>query len=132
EVAAAEVHPCRVPTRPGIPASNGLGSRRRQPDNSEGDMTPRRFRGRRLVLAAAAAVALVVAGCSEAKNNGQNSLEPKSSQAHKIYNLFVPIAIIAIVVGIAIIVATVTLAIKFRYRAGKNENPKQIHGNTRL
>jgi cytochrome c oxidase subunit 2 len=95
-------------------------------------MTPRRSRGRRLVLAAAAAVVLVLAGCSEVKNNGQNSLEPKSSQADKIYNLFVPIAIIAILVGIGIIVATVTLAVKFRYRPGKNENPKQIHGNTRL
>jgi cytochrome c oxidase subunit 2 len=95
-------------------------------------MTPRRSRGRRLVLAAAAAVVLILAGCSEVKNNGQNSLEPKSQQAHKIYNLFLPILIIAIVIGIAIIVATVTLAIKFRYRPGKNENPKQIHGNTRL
>ena len=28
--------------------------------------------------------------------------------------------------------ATVYLAIRFRYRPGKNENPKQIHGNTRL
>ena len=37
-------------------------------------MTPRRSRGRRLVLAAAAAVVLVLAGCSEVKNNGQNSL----------------------------------------------------------
>jgi cytochrome c oxidase subunit 2 len=95
-------------------------------------MTPRRSRGRRLVLVAVAAVALVLAACSEVKNNGQNSLEPKSPQADKIYNLFVPILIIAIIVGIAIIVATVTLAIKFRYKKGKNENPKQIHGNTRL
>src|SRR5437588_127509 len=95
-------------------------------------MTPRRSRGRRLVLVAVAAVALALAACSEVNNNGQNSLKPKSSQAHKIYNLFVPIAIIAIIVGILIIAATVVLAIKFRYRTGKNENPKQIHGNTRL
>jgi cytochrome c oxidase subunit 2 len=95
-------------------------------------MTPRRSRGRRLVLAAAAAVVVLLAGCSEVKNNGQNSLQPKSSQADKIYDLFVPIAIIAIVVGIGIMVATVFLAVKFRYRPGKNENPKQIHGNTRL
>jgi cytochrome c oxidase subunit 2 len=95
-------------------------------------MTPRRSRGRRLVLAVAAAVVLVLAGCSGVKNNGQNSLQPKSAQADKIYDLFVPIGIIAGVVGIGIIVATVTLAIKFRYRPGKNENPKQIHGNTRL
>ncbi len=95
-------------------------------------MTPRRTRGRRFVLAAVAAVVVVLAGCSEVKNNGQNSLQPKSPQAHKIYNLFVPILIVAIVVGIAIMVATVYLAIRFRYRPGKNENPKQIHGNTKL
>jgi len=95
-------------------------------------MTPRRSRGRRLVLAAAAGVVLVLAGCSEVKNNGQNSLQPKSPQAQKIYDLFVPILIIAIVIGIAIIAATVYLAIRFRYRPGTNENPKQIHGNTRL
>ncbi len=95
-------------------------------------MTPRRSRGRRLVLVAVAAVALVLAACSEVKNNGQNSLEPKSPQAQKIYDLFVPILIIAIVVGIAIIIATVYLALKFRYKKGSNENPKQVHGNTRL
>jgi cytochrome c oxidase subunit 2 len=95
-------------------------------------MTPRRSRGHRLVLAAVAALVVVLAGCSEVKNNGQNSLEPKSPQAQKVYDLFVPILVIAIVVGIGIIVATVVLAVKFRYRPGKNENPKQIHGNTRL
>lgn len=95
-------------------------------------MTPRRSRGRRLVLVAVAAVALVVAGCSEITNNRQNSLQPKSPQAQKIYDLFVPILIIAIIVGIAIIIATVFLALKFRYKKGVNENPKQIHGNTRL
>jgi len=58
-------------------------------------MSPRRSRGRRLVLVAVAAVALVLAACSEVKNNGQNSLEPKGPQAQKIYDLFVPILIIA-------------------------------------
>jgi cytochrome c oxidase subunit 2 len=95
-------------------------------------MTPRRSRGRRLVLVAVAALALVLAACSEVKNNGQNSLEPKGPKAQQIYNLFVPILIIAIIVGIAIIVATVFLAVKFRYKKGTNENPKQVHGNTRL
>jgi cytochrome c oxidase subunit II len=94
-------------------------------------MTPRRSRGRRLVLAAVAAV-VVLAGCSEVQNNRQNSLQPKGPQAQKIDDLFVPILVLAIVIGIAIIIATVVLATKFRYRPGKNENPKQIHGNTRL
>jgi cytochrome c oxidase subunit 2 len=95
-------------------------------------MTPRRSRGRRLLLVAVAAVGLVLAACSEVKNNGQNSLEPKGSSAQKIDNLFTPIAIIAIIVGILIIVATVYVGLKFRYKKGVNENPKQVHGNTRL
>jgi cytochrome c oxidase subunit 2 len=128
EVAEPEVRPCRVPTRGG----HGLRPHGFARRTSEGDMTLRRSRGRRLVLVAVAALALVLAACSEVKNNGQNSMEPKGPEAQKIYNLFVPILIIAIIVGIAIIVATVTLALKFRYKKGSNENPKQIHGNTRL
>ena len=67
----------------------------------------------------------------EVTNNGQNSLQPKGPHAQKIDDLFIPILIIAIVIGIAVIVATVVFALKFRYREGKNDNPKQIHGNTR-
>jgi cytochrome c oxidase subunit 2 len=96
-------------------------------------MTPRRSRGRRLVLVAAAFLAVALAGCSEElKNNKQNSLQPKGPAAEKINNLFVPVTAIAIFIGIAILVAVVVLAIRFRYRPGKNENPKQIHGNTKL
>lgn len=96
-------------------------------------MTPRRSRGRRLVLVVAAFLALALAGCSEAlKNNKQNSLEPKGPQAQMVDDLFRPIALLAILVGIAIVIATVVIAIRFRYRPGKNENPKQIHGNTKL
>ena len=84
------------------------------------------------VAASIAAVSLALGGCSEAKNNGQNSLQPKGHDAQKIDNLFWPILIIASVIGIAVIVATVYFALKFRYRAGKNDNPKQLHGNTRL
>jgi cytochrome c oxidase subunit 2 len=98
----------------------------------EGDMRSV-FRGpRRLFLVAAAAVALVLAGCSTTDSNGQNALQPKGRAAHKIDNLFVPIAVIAIVVGILVLLATVYFAFRFRYREGKNDNPKQVHGNTRL
>jgi cytochrome c oxidase subunit 2 len=76
-------------------------------------------------------VSVVLAGCSGAKNNRQNSLQPKGPAATKIDNLFTPVAIVAILVGIFILVATVYVALRFRHRPG-NENPKQIHGNTRL
>ncbi|MFN8027250.1 MAG: cytochrome c oxidase subunit II transmembrane domain-containing protein [Acidimicrobiia bacterium] len=32
----------------------------------------------------------------------------------------------------AVLIATVVIAIRFRYRPGKNENPRQVHGNTKL
>ena len=45
--------------------------------------------GSRLVLAAAVVSSLVLAGCSEADDNGQNSLQPKGADAEKIDNLFI-------------------------------------------
>jgi len=97
-------------------------------------MTPRRSRGRRLVLVVAALLAVVLGGCAHASgnHNGQNTLDPKGPASQKIYNLFLPVFGIAAFVGIAILIATVYLAIRYRYRPGKNENPKQIHGNTKL
>ena len=77
-------------------------------------MTLRSARGRRIALAVAVLVLVsaVLAGCSEtAKNNRQNSLEPKGPAAQTIDNLFKPVAVIAILVGIFICVATVYVAI---------------------
>jgi cytochrome c oxidase subunit II len=100
-------------------------------------MTPPRKRTtavrlRRPALVSAALVTLVLAGCSEAQDNRQNALEAHGEDADKILDLFTPVAFIAILVGIFITVATVFVAVKFRYRPGVNENPKQVHGNTRL
>ena len=72
----------------------------------------------------------VLAACGN--DNGQNSLHPKGPYAQKIQNLFVPIVILAIVIGIGVLFATVFFALKFRYREGKADNPKQIHGSTPL
>jgi len=90
-----------------------------------------RSRRRKLLLAAVglATLAFVVAGCGP--SNGQNSLDPKGVEAKKIDNLFWPVLIVAVIVGIFIFVAVVYCAIRFRRRAG-NERPKQIHGNTAL
>jgi cytochrome c oxidase subunit II len=87
--------------------------------------------GRRLGLAGLlVGIAALLAACGN--DNGQNSLHPKGPEAQKIDNLFIPILILAIVIGIAVVTATVIFAIKFRYREGKPDNPKQIHGSTPL
>jgi len=90
-----------------------------------------RSRRRKLLLAAVglATLAFVVVGCGP--DNGQTSLQPKGTEAEKIDNLFSPILIVAVLIGIFIFAAVVYCAIRFRRRAG-NERPKQIHGNTAL
>jgi cytochrome c oxidase subunit II len=88
---------------------------------------PRRWVGPAVVLGST----LLLAACS-ADNNRQNSLKPKGPSADKINSLFTPVFWAAVVVGVLVLGAVVVFALRFRYRAGKNENPKQIHGSTRL
>jgi cytochrome c oxidase subunit 2 len=76
-------------------------------------------------------VATLLSACG-GNENGQNSLDPKGPAAEKIDNLFIPILILAIVIGIAVVAATVYFAIRFRHRPGQPDNPKQIHGSTPL
>jgi cytochrome c oxidase subunit II len=89
---------------------------------------PKRWVGPAVVLGLSS---LLLAACS-AEDNGQNSLKPEGPQAHKIYNLFTPVFFISVVVGVLVLGAVVVFALRFRYRPGKNENPKQIHGSTPL
>jgi cytochrome c oxidase subunit II len=88
---------------------------------------PRRWR---LAVLLTALVLLVVA-CSS-NDNGQNSLQPKGKSARTIDNLFGPVFWVAVVVGVLVLGATVVFALKFRYRPGTNDSPKQIHGSTPL
>jgi cytochrome c oxidase subunit II len=88
--------------------------------------------GRRLRLAGLlVGLTTLLVACSDT-DNGQNSLNPKGPAAEKIDNLFIPILILAIVIGIAVLFATVFFALKFRYKEGGPDNPKQIHGSTPL
>jgi cytochrome c oxidase subunit 2 len=74
---------------------------------------------------------LLLAACS-AEDNGQNSLKPEGPQAEKIDRLFIPVFWVSVVIGVLVLGAVVVFALRFRYRSGKNENPKQIHGSTPL
>ncbi|HYU38709.1 MAG TPA: cytochrome c oxidase subunit II [Acidimicrobiia bacterium] len=74
---------------------------------------------------------LLLAACS-AENNRQNSLKPKGPAADKIDSLFTPVFWVAVAVGVLVLSAVVVFALRYRYRAGKNDNPKQIHGSTPL
>ena len=78
-----------------------------------------------------AGIAMLLAACG-GSDNRQNSLDPKGPAAQKINDLFIPILGVAIVVGILVLGATVYMAIRFRQREGRSDNPKQIHGHTAL
>lgn len=86
-------------------------------------------RVRRAALLAGLAALLVACG---GNSNQQNSLDPKGPAAQKINDLFVPILIVAIVIGGAVVGATLIFAIKYRHRKGGPDNPRQIHGSTPL
>jgi len=93
--------------------------------------TARRGAKSPLILGLALTSALAVAGCSS-NDNGQNSLKPAGRNAQLIDDLFIPVLIVASVIGVLVVAATVVFAIKFRHREGKDDNPKQIHGSTPL
>src|SRR5262249_43189959 len=88
---------------------------------------PRRWVGPAVVLGSA----LLLAACS-ADHNRQNSLKPKGPDADKIDSPFRPVFWVAVAVGVLVLGAVVVFALRYRYRAGKNENPKQIHGSPPL
>jgi cytochrome c oxidase subunit 2 len=89
---------------------------------------PKRWVGPAVVLGLSS---LFLAACS-AEDNGQNSLKPEGPQADKIDRLFIPVFWVSVVIGVLVLGAVVVFALRFRYRSGKNENPKQIHGSTPL
>jgi cytochrome c oxidase subunit II len=82
-------------------------------------------------LAVVLGAALLLAAC-RGEENGQNSLKPEGPAARTIDNLFTPVFFISVVVGVLVLGAVVVFAVRYRYRTGKNENPKQIHGSTPL
>ena len=88
---------------------------------------PKRWPGLAVVLGAA----LLLAAC-RGEDNGQNSLKPEGPAARTIDNLFTPVFFISVVIGVLVLGAVVVFAVRYRYRTGKNENPKQIHGSTPL
>jgi cytochrome c oxidase subunit 2 len=94
----------------------------------------RRGLRRRWWIPALATLALLLSACSleSGPDNNQNALRPEGKYSHKIDNLFTPIFWVAVIIGTAVIAATVFMALRFRVRKGHDVRPKQIHGSTPL
>jgi cytochrome c oxidase subunit 2 len=95
-------------------------------------MTPAPRRSyRRWGVLAFGGLAMVLAGC--ASDAPLDTFKPKGPEADKIFNLAVPVFIIAGVVGVLVMGVTIFIVIRFRRRKGhEDEVPKQIHGAPRL
>jgi cytochrome c oxidase subunit 2 len=87
---------------------------------------------RTVAVAAAAVVVLASCGNSEGPRNKQNALRPRGPYAHQILDLTRPFFWIAVVIGIAVVAATVYVALRFRVKPGEERAVKQTHGNTLL
>lgn len=74
--------------------------------------------------------ALLVTGC--ANDNKQNSLEPEGEAARKIMDLFTPFFWIAVVVFVLVAAILLTAVFRFRSRPGHDQDPVQVHGNTKM
>ncbi len=76
-----------------------------------------------------AAVALLIAGCSDV---GQSALEPAGPYAQAPHDLIIPVAIIALVVFVAVQGLIIYTSWRYRAKDGDDALPKQVHGNTRM
>ena len=94
------------------------------------------FRRALLPIVGVVTTAAVLASCGSGKaagpHNRQNALRPAGPEAHKILNLTRPFFWIAVVIGLAVGVATVYAALRFREKPGEERRPVQTHGNIAL
>jgi len=84
----------------------------------------------RIALIATVFGALFLASCSS--NLPQSSLNPRSAEAESIDQLWDFILVLGTVVFVIVGGALAYAVVRFRKRPGNEEEPKQIHGNTKL
>ena len=101
------------------------------PDVRERSTDRARRRFRRWVPLGLAGLCLALAGC--AKDAPLDTFQPRGDQAQTIYNLAVPVFVMAGIVLVIVLAVTLFIILKFGRRKGhENDIPKQIHGAPRL
>jgi cytochrome c oxidase subunit II len=88
-------------------------------------------RVRHLGISAAGAMLLLAAGCGDAEQYPQTSLDPKSDFAEAIDRLWNLTLYLGVAVGAATFAILAYILFRFRYRPDAPQ-PKQVHGNTKL
>ena len=83
---------------------------------------------RRVRIAAALGLATLVAGCAE--DAPQDMFQPAGPNAQSIYDLSVPVFVIAGVIGVIVMVFIAIIVVKFRDRG--QAIPDQVHGKPTL
>jgi cytochrome c oxidase subunit II len=80
-------------------------------------------------VALGALTSLLLTGCNS--KDPQDTFSPESPIARDIYNLAVPVFLIAAAMGIFVFALIFICAVKFR-RKSEDHVPKQVHGNTAM
>jgi len=96
------------------------------------DRMQRLRRGALTGVGAATAIVLLASCGATGPTNRQNALHPAGPAGRTIMNLFSPFFWIAVVIGVAVLVATVFVALRFRAAPGDEREPVQVHGNSVL
>jgi cytochrome c oxidase subunit 2 len=95
-------------------------------------MGARLHAGRWAALAAVLAFSILLIACSEDFSSPQNTFAPEGTVAEDQKNDFLLVMWPALVIGVAVMLGLVLIAIRFRRKKGDPGLPKQVHGNTPL
>jgi len=77
-------------------------------------------------------LALISAGCAVIGGSPQSVNRPAGDHMRQIWDLFVPIFWLSVVIFVLVTAVLLVALWRFRQRPGEDRIPEQVHGNTRL
>lgn len=95
-------------------------------------MTKRRLWKRPLVVVLLSLLPAIASGCAVIGGSPQSVNRPAGDSMRKIWDLFVPIFWLSVLVFVLVTAILLFALWRFRRRPGEDRRPEQLHGNTRL
>jgi len=95
-------------------------------------MTRGRLWKRSLVVALLSLLPVIASGCAVIGGSPQSVNRPAGDSMRKIWDLFVPIFWLSVLVFVLVTAILLFALWRFRRRPGEDRRPEQLHGNTRL